>query len=202
VPGPLKNPKHEAFVRGLLENKTALAAYEAAGYARDDGNAARLSRNPKVQKRLAELQTEVTNETKVTVAGLISELEAARKAATNLEQFSTVVKSIEAKARISGLLVEKKQVEVGGPGDFDGMWDTREIALKAVDGMFEFSFEPYHDFTEADRQRLAEIFLESMNTFHDASKKLIEEVRARPLKTSYRPPKQLLPPPYANGRTR
>jgi hypothetical protein len=197
---PLRNPRHEAFVRGLLENKTALDAYEAAGYARDDANAARLNRNPKVVERLQEMQNEMMATSKVTVEGLIGELEAARVKATDLKQLSAAIKAIEGKAKLSGLLVEKKQVEVGGPGDFAGMWDGHEISLNAIDGMFEFSFEPYHDFREEDRQRLADMLLESMTAFSEASTKLVKEIRARPLKASYRPPKSL-PNPYTNGRS-
>ena len=83
---PLRNPKHEAFVRHLLEGKTALDSYEAAGFARDDGNAARLRRNPKVEERLSELQAEIAGQTKVTVESLLGELEQARLKATDLKQ--------------------------------------------------------------------------------------------------------------------
>ncbi len=185
---PLKNPKHETFVRGLLENKTALDAYAAAGYARDDGNAARLSRNPKVQERLAELQSAIAAETTVTVQGLINELESARKTATDLKQLSAAIKAIEGKAKLSGLLVERQKVEITGNA-FENMTDTHEIALAWVDDQLKYRIEPYYDFRDDDRQRLAEIFLESMNAFHDASEKLIAEIRARPLRASYKPPR-------------
>jgi phage terminase small subunit len=69
--GPLKNSRHEKFVQLLLEGKGATDAHEQAGYARDDGNAARLKANPKVQARLAELQTEIASKTKITVEGLM-----------------------------------------------------------------------------------------------------------------------------------
>ena len=121
---PLKNVRHERFVQDLLEGKNATDTYEQAGFKRDDGNAARLKANPKVAERLAELQAEIAAETVVTVQGLINEMESARKTATDLKQLSAAIKAIEGKAKLSGLLVDKKQIEVGGPGDFDGMWDT------------------------------------------------------------------------------
>jgi hypothetical protein len=198
---PLKNPRHEAFVRHLLEGKDATDAYEAAGFKRDDGNAARLKANPRVTERLAELQAEIAAETTVTIEGLINELEDARKKATDLKQLSAAIKAIEGKAKLSGLLVEKKQVEIGGPGSFDNLKDPRQIALALVDGCLEFRFEHYHDLNDGDRERLAEVYLECMNAFNEASEKLVEEVHARPLKANYKPPKAL-PPPHANGRSR
>ena len=200
---PLKNVRHEKFVQGLLEGKSATDAYEAAGYERDESgaNAARLTRNPKVAQRLAELQAEIAAETTVTVQGLINELEDARKKATDLKQLNAAIAAINAKAKLSGLMVEKQQIEVGGPGSFDGMWDAREIALKAIDGMLELKVESYHDFTEADREHLAELFQQSMESFNKAFNEYVQEIRARPLKSSHRQPKAL-PDHRSNGQRR
>jgi len=201
MPGPLRNARHEAFVRGLLEGKDGVDAYEAAGFKRDLGNAARLKARPDVAQRLAELQAEIAAETTVTVQGLINEMEEARKKATDLKQLSAAIKAIEGKAKLSGLLVEKRQVEVGGPGDFSGLTDMSQIALRVADGMLEFQIEPYHDFREDDRERLAAMWQECFDTFSEATEKLIEEVRARPLKTSYKLP-EALPDPLGNSRSR
>jgi len=146
---PLRNPRHEAFVRGLLEGKSEVDAFEAAGYARDRGNAARLMANESVRARLVELQKETAGETKLTVEGLLDQLEAARAKATDLEQLSAAVRAIEAKAKISGLMAPQK-VEVGGPGSFDGLIDTRDI----IDEMLKYVLNPYHVVTEEDRESL------------------------------------------------
>lgn len=71
---PLRNTRHEAFVQYLLHSETATDAHEKAGYARDDGNATRLAKNPKVMERLAELQAEIAGENKVTEQAKITEL--------------------------------------------------------------------------------------------------------------------------------
>jgi hypothetical protein len=113
---PLRNTRHEKFVQSLLEGKSAAAAYEEAGYAKDDGNATRLAKNPKVIERLTELQNAIAEKIQVTVESLVNELEEARKRADSLDQLSAVVKAISEKARISGLMVQK--IEVGAPGDF------------------------------------------------------------------------------------
>src|SRR6516165_5370817 len=111
---PLRNPRHEAFVRSLLEGKSALDSYEAAGFRRDDGNAARLRRNPKVEARLAELQAEVAGAAKVTVESLLAELEDARIRATDVKQLSASIRAIEAKPKLAGLMVERQRIEVTG----------------------------------------------------------------------------------------
>jgi hypothetical protein len=199
--GPLKNPRHERFVQGLVEGKSALDAYEDAGYVADDGNSARLRANAKVQERLAELQAEIAAETTVTVQGLINELESARRAATDLKQLSAAIKAIEGKAKLSGLLVEKKQVEVTDSVNWEKLTTLEEIGLAAADNYTEYRIAPYHDYREEDRQRLAKMCIESMLSLYDAAAEYIEEICARPLKTSYKPPKAL-PSPYTNSKSR
>jgi phage terminase small subunit len=44
--GELNNPRHERFAQELAAGNSADAAYEAAGYRKHRGNAARLNRNP------------------------------------------------------------------------------------------------------------------------------------------------------------
>jgi phage terminase small subunit len=199
--GPLKNPRHEAFIQHLLQGKNATDAYAAAGFMPDGNgaNASRLNRNPKVAARLAELQAGIAAETVVTVKGLINELEDARKRATDLKQLSAAIKAIEAKAKLSGLVVDKQQIEIGGPGSFDGMDDQKAICLKVADDLLKYEIEPYHDFRDSDRQRLADMWQECFDTFSLNSKKLIEEIHGRPLKASFKPPKAL---PHLNGKSR
>jgi hypothetical protein len=198
---PLKNPRHEAFVRGLLEGKSATDAHEHAGFVRDDGNASRLRVNPRIQARLAELQAEIVADTKITTASLLGELEDARKKATDLEQLSAAVRAIESKAKLSGLMVEKRQIEVGGPGSFDHMTDPREIALAVVDAVLQYQFQPYDDYRHEDRERLAEQYFACHLAFDEAKERLIKEVAARPRKSGYALPKAL-PSPHSNSKSR
>jgi hypothetical protein len=169
--GPLKNTKHERFVQLLLQGETAVDAHEHAGYTRDDGNATRLRANPKVQERLAELQSEVAKDTKVTVESLLAELEEARAKAVSLDQMSAAVKSISEKARISGLMVQK--VEIGGPGDFENCNSAEAI----VDEMLRYDTNPYHDVRDEDRQALVE-----MMTRHTTEMmEYVAAIKARPI---------------------
>jgi phage terminase small subunit len=52
---PLTNPRHEAFALALAAGASADAAYVAAGYRRNRGNAARLKANESIQRRVAEI---------------------------------------------------------------------------------------------------------------------------------------------------
>jgi crotonobetainyl-CoA:carnitine CoA-transferase CaiB-like acyl-CoA transferase len=193
---PLRNPRHEKFVQGLLEGKSALDAYEDAGYRADDANSSRLRSNPKVQERLAELQAEIASETKVTTESLIAELEYARGRADSLEQLSAAVRAIESKAKLSGLLVERKQVEIGGPGSFDHLNTGEEIFAAVVDEITRYALNGYHDYTSEDRQRLIEIYLRA----GEEADAYIEAIKARPYRTNYHQPKSL-PSPH-NGKVR
>jgi hypothetical protein len=52
---PLDNAKHERFAQALAAGKTAVGAYEAAGYRRNRGHASTLRKNPKLLKRVDEI---------------------------------------------------------------------------------------------------------------------------------------------------
>jgi phage terminase small subunit len=117
----LKNPRHEKFAQALFEGKSAHEGYADAGYKPNDGNCIRLKGNERVQARLAELQEAAAKTANVTVESLLAELEETRQKATNLDQLSAAVRAIEVKARVSGLLVQKQQLEISGQIDYDVM---------------------------------------------------------------------------------
>lgn len=198
--GPLKNPRHEAFVRGLLEGKSALDAYEGAGYVADDANSSWLRNNAAVQARLAELQSEIASQTKVTTESLIGELEDARKRATDLEQLSAAVRSIEAKAKLAGLVTEKRQIEISGSVNFDNLTTPEQITNAMLDETLRYSVNSYHDLRPEDREHLAALFID----YCERSNAYVEEIKARPYRTAgtYQPPRtKALPSPY-NGKSR
>lgn len=168
--GPLRNPRHERFVALLLEGKSATDAHEEAGYVRDDGNATRLRRNPRICERLAQLQAEVAAETKVTVESLLAELEAARQKATDLDQLSAAVRAIEAKAKVSGLLIQR--TEVGGAGEFSRCQTIEEVADEML------TYETFHvPPSRQDRQGLVDLLTEQFA----AVQEYIAAIKARPV---------------------
>ena len=70
----LPNHKHELFAQGLAKGLSADAAYQAAGYKRDRGNAARLTANDSIQKRVAEIQGKAAEKAEVTKAWVMERL--------------------------------------------------------------------------------------------------------------------------------
>lgn len=52
----LQNARHERFAQELAKGKSQSEAYQLAGYEPSEPNASRLTRNDKVQARVAELQ--------------------------------------------------------------------------------------------------------------------------------------------------
>lgn len=75
----LKNPKQERAVQELIGGKNETDAYEAAGYKRDTGNAAKFFSKPAIKARVAELTGAVTEQvvkaTGITVERVLAELE-------------------------------------------------------------------------------------------------------------------------------
>jgi phage terminase small subunit len=125
----LTNHRHEKFVMLMFEGRSVTAAYEEAGFAPDPANAQRLRRNSKIKTRLAELQAQAAEKAEISVGSLLAELEQARLESTNLKQLSATVRAIEAKAKVSGLLIQR--TEVGSPGEFNSC-QTVEQVVKAM----------------------------------------------------------------------
>ena len=68
----LQNPRYERFAQELATGKTADAGYVSAGYRANRSNAARLSANQDIQKRVAEIQSLGAERAAITVETLNS----------------------------------------------------------------------------------------------------------------------------------
>jgi phage terminase small subunit len=136
----LKNIRHEQFARNLVEitksGGTRAAAYTASGYRAKNGaaeaNASRLLSDAKagVAQRVEELMLNGAKRAEVTVASLLAELEEARAGAQDDKQFAAATSAAMAKAKLSGMLVDK--VEIGGPGEFDGCASITDVIRKLL----------------------------------------------------------------------
>lgn len=112
----LENAKHERFAQELAKGNSATEAYVAAGYAANDGNAARLKGNERVARRVAEILERAATRTEVTVAAITAKLLAiAEKAETKDEasMLSVARASYMDAAKLNGLVVEKADVSGG-----------------------------------------------------------------------------------------
>ena len=108
----LENGRWELFAQALAKGETATKAYVLAGFKPSRTNAARLRSNERISARVLELQMAGAKSAEISVASLLAELEEARSKATSLNQLSAAVRATAEKAKISGLLVEKQQIEV------------------------------------------------------------------------------------------
>ena len=164
---PLPNPRHERFAQALFKGETADAAYEIAGYKANRGNASRLKANEYILMRLAELQAAASKSAEVSVASLLQELEDAREKASNLDQLSAAVRAIEAKAKVSGLLINR--TEIGGPGAFAEAETIEEVIEATVRQMTSEGYRLDSD----DRAHLADMLVrhaEEQNEFEASCK--------------------------------
>ena len=104
----LTNPRYERFAQELAAGNTADGAYEAAGYRKHRGNAARLSANERIKDRVREIQSIGAERAAVTVQSLIDEAEQVRiKAMDSPNGAAAAVSAITAKAKLAGLWREK-----------------------------------------------------------------------------------------------
>lgn len=130
----LHNPRHERFARAWIKLGVASEAYRKAGYKADKPgsvwtSAWRMLRHEQVQRRIRELKKQMATRNRITVDSLVEELDEARVAAMALSQPSAAISASMSKARLVGLIVDRK--EQGAPGDFAAM-QTEEQVLAAV----------------------------------------------------------------------
>jgi phage terminase small subunit len=70
----LENARHERFAQELAKGKSQTEAYSTAGFAHSEANASRLTRNDKVQRRIAELQERAAEKAGITAAKVMERL--------------------------------------------------------------------------------------------------------------------------------
>jgi hypothetical protein len=95
-------------------------AYEAAGYRKHRGNAARLSANESIRSRVREIQAMGAERAAVTVQSLIDEAEQARiKAMESPNGAAAAASAITAKAKLAGLWQEKVDQHTTGAVQYE-----------------------------------------------------------------------------------
>jgi phage terminase small subunit len=70
----LANTRHELFCQNLTKGMSEVAAYEAAGYARDLGNACHLAQKPHIRARVQELLEKAGKRAEITAARVLEEM--------------------------------------------------------------------------------------------------------------------------------
>lgn len=110
----LTNARHERFAQELAKGETADAAYVAAGYAPNRGNAARLKANEDVAGRVAEIQERAATRTEVTVATITERLLRLADKGESLGEASGLSVARAAAmdiAKLNGLVVDKQAID-------------------------------------------------------------------------------------------
>jgi hypothetical protein len=121
----LNNQRQERFCQLVKQGIPKLRAYEMAGYAPNHGAPYRLAENVSVKRRMSELTRGLAMKTQVTVQSVTEELDAIAVGAAKSEQWGAAKSAVEAKAKLHGLLIDRK--ESGAPGDFDGLKTESEV---------------------------------------------------------------------------
>lgn len=117
--------RQEAFARLVFRGVPPYKAYPQAGYKPDKGNPYRLTENDRVKRRLAQLQERAAVKASVTVETIAAQLDEDRAFAKRVEQAGPALQATVAKAKLYGLLVERK--ETGQPGDFANLQSADEV---------------------------------------------------------------------------
>jgi len=129
----LKNVRHEIFIREYVAcDFNGAEAYRRVypGHRPDIAcvSACQLLRVPKVRERLREVQEAIIKRSDITVDRILTEYEDARQLAIAQEKPEAMLNASEKKAKLVGLLVDRR--EVGNVGDFEQMTDISQILEK------------------------------------------------------------------------
>lgn len=108
--------QQERFATALASGMSGPDAVRAAGYTSKSPNATRVgahrrSHNPKIAKRVRELQAEHAERASVTVDGQYAKLEEIRKNALADRQHGAAVAAIVAQNKLYGLIIDKAQID-------------------------------------------------------------------------------------------
>jgi hypothetical protein len=121
----LANPRQERFCQLVKQGVPPYRAYPMAGYNAHESAPSRLCGNVRVKRRLNELTRHIAMKTRVTVESITEELDRIRDGAEGALQYGAARSAVETKAKLHGLLVERK--ETGQPGDFSGQQSAAEV---------------------------------------------------------------------------
>ena len=129
----LKNARHELFAQCVANGMLLDDAYEKAGFKPNQRNSSRIRKLTSVDERIAELLNEraskivekVAIEVEYTREKLLAELERARQVAEEAKNGSAMAMATLGKAKILGLIIDRR--EVGDAGAFDHLTDEQLV---------------------------------------------------------------------------
>jgi CHAT domain-containing protein len=119
----LKNPKFEAFAQSIVNGKNLVDSARAAGYkeSRAGTTGSELRKNPDVAARITELQIKrsaiAESHGVFDMRMAIAECDEARDLARTQGQSAAMIQATTLKAKLTGLLVERRQVDYKNVGE-------------------------------------------------------------------------------------
>lgn len=136
------NPRQEKFVREYVKTGNGTKAYAKAGYSASTKTqasgaggpatnaASRLLASDSVKQAIVAHQLRTRTRHDYTVDTLLGELDEARDLARETKQPSAAVQATTVKARLLGMIVERK--ETGAPGEFAALDSVQAILAAAT----------------------------------------------------------------------
>jgi phage terminase small subunit len=109
----LENSRHERFAQGLASGLTQLQAYAEAGYCGNHAHASRLSKNPRVRARVAEIMERAAARAEISVAMVTESLIRLAGKAENAGAAPGLAVARAAwmdAAKLNGLVVDRSEV--------------------------------------------------------------------------------------------
>jgi hypothetical protein len=107
----LDKPRHEKLAQQLALGANQADAYEAAGYARDDGHASRLAGDGRIRERVREIQAEAAKHVALSRADMIEMLISVHEEARANKQMSAAIRAAELLGReLHGMFTERREV--------------------------------------------------------------------------------------------
>jgi hypothetical protein len=125
----LKNSRRERFAQLLAGGKTAIDAYDQAGYRRNDGNAAAMAKKEEIKSRVMEINGLAAQRAAITKEKLIEWADEIRREARERGQYSAAIAALKEIGILTGLRIERS--ERGAPHEFSELSDAR--AASAVE---------------------------------------------------------------------
>jgi hypothetical protein len=133
----LENARHERFAQELAKGATADAAYVAAGFSENRGNATRLKANESVERRVSEILGKAAARAEITVAGISERLlKIAEKGERSGVPAMLAVgrAALMDVAKLNGLVVDKREMfgKGGGPIEYANLTEAEIDARLAA----------------------------------------------------------------------
>ena len=121
----LRNARQERFCQLVCQGLPPYKAYPLAGYRPHESHPYRVGGFGRVKQRLDELHKGLAMKTRVTVETISDQLDADRAFAQRVDQAGPALNATIAKAKLHGLIVDRK--ETGAPGDFASLSSADDV---------------------------------------------------------------------------